>query len=158
MTEATGWLDAGDRWLFVSLNQGWLADIAAHDASSDPAAVWSAVRQHTARALHRSRQRDRLGSAMACRAMALTIANAGTLRAASAGPPAAHYLALADRVAAARGSAHEQANNHWCRARVARLHGQTAAARDWADQAATAFDRLDMAWHLAQVKPLLRVD
>ena len=182
LKESTGWLSSADRWLFVSLNQGWLAEIAAEraarravepglpSADSDLTAAWPTVRHHTALALRRARQGDQLGSAMAGRAMAWSMALQHTL------PPAArgagwpvrhvtnhatnhavtHYLALADRTAAARGSPHELANNHWCRARIAGLQGHAASARDWAEQAAVGFERLQMDWHLAHIRPLLQ--
>ena len=64
IVDATSWLEKRNRGLFVSLNYGWLADGLVESER------WQQARHHAARALLRSRQHDRLGEAMAYRAMA----------------------------------------------------------------------------------------
>ena len=125
----------------MSLNYGWLADALAASGRSDEA------RRHAARALWRARAGDRIGEAMACRAMAL-----------HGRRPARRprsWLARADTSAAARGSAHEAAGNRLCEARLALAAGRPEQARPLLADAAAAFERMAMPWHLAQAQALL---
>jgi class 3 adenylate cyclase/tetratricopeptide (TPR) repeat protein len=62
--EATRWLAARGRGQFTSLNHGWLAEMNVREGRLRDACG------HAARALRRARKRDRLGEAMALRAMA----------------------------------------------------------------------------------------
>jgi class 3 adenylate cyclase/tetratricopeptide (TPR) repeat protein len=111
MVEETTWLEASQSRQFLSLNYGWLTE-AYVEVGDLPAA-----RRYAARALWRARQGDRMGEAMAMRALA---------RAAAAGrgchsPPT--YLARAKAVANARGSAHETVRNQLCAAEIAMAAG-----------------------------------
>jgi class 3 adenylate cyclase/tetratricopeptide (TPR) repeat protein len=103
---ATNWLVRTGREQFSSLNHGWLAHGRAAQGR------WRDARRHAARAFVRARKGDRLGEAMAARAMAM-IALHGHAR-----KPAAEYLALAERSARSRGSAHEFAQNQLCAAEL----------------------------------------
>lgn len=100
---ATAWLIARDKRLFISLNHGRLAEALATVGEAGPA------RQHAAMALRRWRGRDPLGTAMALRAMARLAMAQGQRGLAR------RRLALAERVAQSRDSAHEQAANARCR-------------------------------------------
>ena len=146
LVDATSWMMSGDRWLFISLNHGWLADIRVTQCD------FAGVRHPAAMAMARARQRDHLGQAMAYRALALAAMQ-------TQGPRAQrlpqHYLALADRVAELRQSPHERANNRWCQARVALAQGHRDDARRNADLALDTFEQLDMTWHARQVRALL---
>nr|WP_179220696.1 AAA family ATPase [Sphingomonas laterariae] len=95
IVEATAWLETGERQQFISLNHGWLAEALVQRGRIAEA------RHHAARALLRARKGDRLGAAMACRAMASAAALGHGHK------PAAHYLRMARRSAAARQAPHE---------------------------------------------------
>ena len=144
IADATSWLETRDRGLFLSLNYGWLADgmVAGKD--------WNVARGYAARALMRSRKHDRIGEAMAYRALARASA-AGV-----SGKPADHYLALAMQNAVARGSAHEVAVTQLCDAEIKLARGQSAPAAALLDQAEAAFEALKMPWHLDASRKLRR--
>ena len=143
LSDAASWLQLRDKNLFVSLNHGWLAEALAEDGRADDA------RRHAAQAVRRVRKRDWIGAAMASRAMAGLAAGHGDW------PAAERHLARAERVAAVRGSAHEQAQNEICRAKLALLQGHGLTARASLDRAAEAFTRLQMPWYLEQAQRLL---
>ena len=140
MLDATAWVEARHGRLFVSLNHGWLTDALATSGRREDA------RRHAGRALWRARAGDRIGEAMACRAMALHCGDARQ---------AAIWLARADASAAARASAHETAGNRLCEARLALAAGQPDRARPLLTAAASAFERMAMPWHLSQARALL---
>ena len=142
IADATSWLEVRDRGQYTSLNYGWLADALVADGRFQEA------RNHAARALLRARKLDRLGEAMACRAMARASARGQEPRAAQ------HYLARAMNAARTRGSPHELANNRLCQAEIALAQGDLAHARELLDQAEAAYAALDMAWHLQQTTRL----
>ncbi len=140
LQDATAWIESRRGRLVVSFNHGWLADALVSDGRADEA------RAHVAKALRRGRALDRIGEAMACRAMARAAAHAGD----PAG--AARYLALARRAAAARESAHEQAVNDLCEAEVHERFGRSGEARRCAAAASAAFERMQMHWYLQQAR------
>jgi hypothetical protein len=140
MLDATAWVEARHGRLFVSLNYGWLSDALSASGRSDEA------RRHGARALWRARAGDRIGEAMACRAMALHCGDARQ---------AALWLSRADVSAAARASAHEAAGNRLCEARLVLAAGQPERAQRSLAEAAAAFERMAMPWHLGQAQALL---
>ena len=67
---------------------------------------------------------------------------------------AQRQLASAYRVARGRGSAHELAVTQLAEAELAALDGASARARHLSDEAALAFEQMDMPWHLAQALQL----
>ena len=85
--DATSWLEGYDKALFTSLNHGWLAECLVAEA------MWKQARRHAARAILRGRRHDRIGEAMAYRAMAVAAAAGHNRR------PAEQYMALAMRSA-----------------------------------------------------------
>lgn len=135
---AVDWVQPRDSGLFRSLSHGWLAEcLQALGRVGD-------ARRHALAALQRGRRGDRVGLAMAARAMA-------RLAAASGQPAAAQrQLAFAHRVAQARGSAHERAVTQLAEAELAAGSGDAARAASLLAQAIAAFDRLQMPWHLDQ--------
>jgi len=138
----TDWLLPRDGALFRSLNHGWLAE--GLQALGQPAAA----QRHALLALQRGRRGDRIGLAMACRAMARAAQAAGR-------PDAARrQLACAYRVARGRESAHELAVTQLTEAELAAAAGSAARARGLIDEAAAAFDTMAMQWHLAQALQL----
>ncbi len=138
LQEATLWLAARQGGLFHSLNHGWLSDALGQAGDRQ------GMRRHAACALVRQRQHDLIGSAMAWRALARD----GSVRGDT--ERAVHCLSQAQRVAEARGSAHERAVNHLAAAQIALRAGRTTAARPALNAALTAFDTLAMPWHLEQ--------
>ena len=138
MVDAVSWLESRDKNLFVSLLHGWLADAmaaAGHIAES---------REFAARALRRVRKRDWIGAAMASRAMARVAADNGNFRAAE------RHLRMADKTAATRGSAHEDASNALCRAQIAIVQGSPEIASAHLEFAMRAFASMQMEWHLTE--------
>ncbi|HWH83665.1 MAG TPA: AAA family ATPase [Burkholderiaceae bacterium] len=134
----TDWLLPRDSGLFRSLNHGWLAE--GLQSLGRPAAA----RRHALLALERGRHGDRIGLAMACRAMARAAQEAGR-------PDAARrQLACAYRVARGRDSAHELAVTQLADAELAIDAGAAPRAHGLIDAAARAFDAMAMEWHLAQ--------
>ena len=99
LVKAAQWFMSGASQQRTSLCFGWLAEIMAEQGDV------AGTRLYAAWALMRARRGDRLGEAMACRAMA-RIAKRGC---GPRGPD--HYLALAERSAAVRMSAREHALN-----------------------------------------------
>jgi class 3 adenylate cyclase len=143
LLDATAWLEARDKNLFISLNYGWLGDALVE------ARRFAEARRYCARALARARNHDRLGEAAACRALA-RCALAG-----HAGRPPAFYLARARRAACELGSPLEEALNDECEAALlASADLDTAAAL--VHQAAAAFASLGMVWHQADAERRLR--
>jgi class 3 adenylate cyclase/tetratricopeptide (TPR) repeat protein len=133
--DATSWLEARNKRLFISLNYGWLAEGMAELGQ------WERARQFAGRALKRSRSRDRLGEAMAFRAVA---------RASAAGKAVGtpfDYIASALQSALARGSLPDVAITQLCEAEFRTLAGERAAAIAALDQAEAAFQRMAMNWH-----------
>jgi class 3 adenylate cyclase/tetratricopeptide (TPR) repeat protein len=104
--EATDWLEKTSRQQFSSLNYGWLTDAMVTLGRLDEA------RGYAAKAFLRARKGDRLGEAMAARAMARAAAMGSGHRA------RAHYLDLAYRSATARGSRREHAETERCEAEI----------------------------------------
>jgi class 3 adenylate cyclase/tetratricopeptide (TPR) repeat protein len=126
LVEATGWLEQSDSQQRISLNHGWLTE--ALIATGDIARA----RYHARLTLVRSRLGDRLGEAMACRALARLAARAGDSRRAD------RWLRRAIAASQARRSSHEAAKNALCAAEIGggevdiQLAGANLAAMDLA--------------------------
>lgn len=138
--EATSWLEGSGRNQFISLNYGWLAE-----ALVDSGRVAEA-RRYAARALLRARKLDRMGEAMAMRAMARAVAPSAGLG------KRRHYLARAMAAARARNAPHEIAVTQMCEAELALHAGERDRALALLAEARQAFAALDMAWHDEQAK------
>jgi tetratricopeptide (TPR) repeat protein len=132
MVEATDWLETSNSRQWLSLNYGWLTE--AFVETGDMAKA----RNYAARALWRARQGDRLGEAMALRALARAAA------AGQGGRSAWVYLVRANAVADARGSAHEAVRNRLCGAEIALANGDHPLARHLINQARPALAAMGM--------------
>lgn len=136
-------LEMRGKMLFVSLNYGWAAEILVHRER------WPLARKYAARALVRARQDDRLGEAMAYRALSLLAEHMQS-------PEYKRYLEQADRSAQIRQSRHELAKNTLHRAQLAhRLHQPDKAAQ-LLEQSLEHFHAMDMHWHAQQANRLLQ--
>jgi tetratricopeptide (TPR) repeat protein len=107
IAEATAWLEAKERGQFTSLNYGWLAEMMVADGR------FAEGLRFGKRALRRAHKCDRLGEAMALRALARRAALIGGAR------PPSFFLDCATISAGARDSPHEEAANRRCRAELA---------------------------------------
>ncbi len=134
MMEATDWLEAKGKALFISLNFGYVADALTTIGDGDGA------RRYAARALQRVRRGDRLGEAMACRALARLAATG------QGGQSVNHYLDRALASAQARDSRHERAVITLCRGELLK-DSDPARARSLLEQAEREFSAMEMDWH-----------
>lgn len=142
ISEATAWLEPREGGLFRSLNYGWLAEgLFAMGRATE-------ARHFAARALVRARKRDLIGVAMAYRALASAAAGERAYGAAE------RYIALAAKIAGARGSAHELAVTRLCDARIAFAREDRARVATLLDQVLPAFESMGMQWHLAEAAQL----
>jgi len=142
ISEATSWLETRDRGLFISLNYGWLAEGLVASGRVEEA------RRNAARALIRSHKQDRIGEAMACRAMARSAARGDQHK------PPGHYIERAMAAARARGSPHELAVTQLCHAGIELAGDNRAMAAPLLDRAEDAFRSMGMAWHVAEAARL----
>lgn len=136
-------LEERGKMLFVSLNYGWAAEILVSMGR------WKHARKYAARALVRARRQDRLGEAVAYRALALLAEHQQS---------ASHeyYLSQAEASALARQSRHEAAKNHLHRAALLHRQNRHDVVAYHLDQALAAFQSMNMDWHELQTKELIR--
>jgi hypothetical protein len=132
----TSWLEERDTRLSISLNYGWLADIAATTGRGSDARVY------LSRAIRRARVRDAVGEAMAYRAMA-------RLPWCGHGRTPEQYLTLAMQSAVSRCSLREQAVTLLHQAQHAAGSPQQSDAVQLAERAQAAFASMGMSWHYA---------
>lgn len=133
LSDAVQWMIARRGRLFTSLHFAWLAEALVSEGRTREA------RELVARVLQRVGAGERLGEAIASRAMARAALTAG--RFALAG----RWLERADRSARARASVREQALNGLTRARLLRRHGDGDAAAAIARDALATIDALQIA-------------
>ncbi|MEY4748947.1 MAG: hypothetical protein RIQ60_1161 [Pseudomonadota bacterium] len=140
--DATVWIEERGGAVSTSLNYGWLVEACRR---ADDRAL---MRRHAAQLMQRARLQDTHGLAQGCRALARD--------ALARGRPdrADHYLGLAERTAAGRGSMREAAVNQLARAGLALSAGNVDAARMLAAQAEATFHAMGMSWHAAQAQTL----
>jgi class 3 adenylate cyclase/tetratricopeptide (TPR) repeat protein len=143
LSDATSWLEQRDKELFISLNYGWLAEAMAS------AGRFNEARCYAARAIVRARKHDRIGEAVAYRALA-SVALEGHAR-----REAEHYLECALQAAEARASPRERALTRLSQAEVAATRGAYSTAMNLLDESAATFDALGMEWHLRRVEQRL---
>jgi tetratricopeptide (TPR) repeat protein len=135
LADATSWLETHDKRLFISLNYGWLADAMVETGDH------AAARLYGARALARARKRDRLGEAMACRALARCALSGGARRSPLS------YLTRATRVAKELRAPQELALTQMCEAEVAAAGGDRLRGCSLLHEAAGTLQALEMFWH-----------
>jgi class 3 adenylate cyclase/tetratricopeptide (TPR) repeat protein len=133
IARATSWLERHDKRLGISMNYGWLADVAA------VAGRHAEVRLYAARALSRARHRDLFGEPMAYRALAVT--------ARGRRHTADEYLARAMTSAVNQGSPRELAVTLLQQGERAVHTGRRGEAVDLLARARAAFASLGMPWH-----------
>jgi len=143
-------LESSARWFasarsrqYTSLLYGWLADIMAECGDLAATRHWAALA-----ALRVREGGDRLGEAMAWRAVARAEQAAGNAAA------AARYLARADRSAAIRGSPREAAQARLCEATLLARSGDRQRAAAVAAAARTAFAAMAMPNFVMQAEAL----
>jgi class 3 adenylate cyclase/tetratricopeptide (TPR) repeat protein len=130
---AARWFAAGASQQRTSLLHGWLAEIMVATGRADLA------RHFAARAIVRARRTgDRLGEAMAYRALARLAAERGDARRAD------RYLAAAYHSAAVRASPREEAQTRLCEAELAMAAGERDRAAPLLEAAHAAFVAMDM--------------
>ncbi len=168
MMDASAWLESQNKTLFISLSYGWLADTMVAQGDINGA------RHQVAHALMRVRQRDRLGEAMAYRAMAAGVSGtrtrgSGTITSRVSGTITSsearvsgteayksshYYLGLAMSSAEVRGSRHEKAVTLLHQARLEGELGRCAEALPLLEQASREFEAMAMCWHFDQTEQL----
>lgn len=135
LRDAVQWIQARRGRFYTSLYYGWLAEAFVEDGR------YSDARACAARVLLRARQGERLGEAVACRAIAIAAARARESGAAE------RWLARAEASARIRASAREAALNTLARARVLELQGAIATSERLRAEAAAELETLGMPWH-----------
>ncbi|MEW6689782.1 MAG: AAA family ATPase [Pseudomonadota bacterium] len=140
--DATSWIEERNGALFTSLCYGWLVDGEVSLGRMREA------RRHAARLFVRARQRERIGEAMGCRALALAAAKKGDFGRAE------RYLGLAEAAANVRGSPHEHAKTRLCRAEIEFRRGRRSEALKELDAASEAFESMKMPWFLERAAAL----
>lgn len=139
LIESTQWLETSETHQFLSLNYGWLATFFVASGQFQHA------RQYAAHAILRARKGDRMGEAMAYRAMVRASLNEKNNQAAQ------RYLRRAYHAAAQRQSAHETAKTQICDAELAILTGDNDRATQLFGKARAAYDDLEIGF---QVSPI----
>ena len=139
------WLEGRQQRLFISFAYGWLADCLVATGDHRRACHYAGL------ALQRAKQQDRVGEAMACRALAEVAARSAGL----ASRDEEEYFDLALESARDRGSAHERAVTLLHRARRQIERGEVESGQTLLKQVEQAFATLDMRWHQSQAAHLL---
>jgi antitoxin (DNA-binding transcriptional repressor) of toxin-antitoxin stability system len=138
LRDAVQWNEARGGQFYTSLYYGWLVEACAAEGD-----IVSA-RRYTAQVLRRAREGERLGEAVASRAMA-QIAAAHDDFATSQ-----RWLRRAEKSAELRGSPREAALNQIVRGEILARQGQAEAACQTMTDAAAQLSALGMRWHAAQ--------
>lgn len=162
LRNATHWLMENEICLFISFNFGWLAD-ALVDAGEHAEAY-----KFANKAIERAALSDRLGEAMAYRALAKLSAlasspipneknNKESCEDLNQLPikPFTDYLSLAEESAKLRGSQHEQATNNFCHAEILISLGNLEQSRSHLETCLDQFKALNMQWHYHKAEKLL---
>jgi tetratricopeptide (TPR) repeat protein len=138
LRDAVQWIEARGGQFYTSLFYGWLVEVCAAEGD-----IVSA-RRYAARVLRRTREGERLGEAVASRAMA-RVAVARDDFAASQ-----RWLRRAEKSAELRGSPREAALNQTLRGEILARQGHAEAACRTMTEAAAQLRALGMHWHAAQ--------
>jgi class 3 adenylate cyclase/tetratricopeptide (TPR) repeat protein len=132
LRHSAAWFLAGSGQHRTSLCYGWLTEIMSQVGDA------SEARHYANHSFRRAREGDRLGEAMAARAMARLAAKGHGRRRST------HYLAIAYRSAKARESRHELAKTRLCEAELALAEGFRDRASPLLDLARSAFAEMHM--------------
>jgi class 3 adenylate cyclase/tetratricopeptide (TPR) repeat protein len=143
LRDAMSWVESRKDTLLSSMIYGWLVDATVQIGSVRES------RFYAARLFRRARMKDRIGEAMACRALALASAQAGEFARSE------KYLQYAVRCAEARGSLHEQASNLLCQAKIEECRERMELAGPLYRVAGELFASLKMHRQLACIPDLV---
>jgi tetratricopeptide (TPR) repeat protein len=143
LRNATSWMESRRGRLYISLYHGWLVQACVSEGRIDEA------RSYAARVLWRTRQGERLGEAIACRALAISAATAHD------GSAADHWMQRAETSALIRGSAREAVLNEVAQGQILAKQGQMDAARKTLESAHTTLCSLGMHWHASASEGIL---
>ncbi len=138
----TSWFASGVSQHGSSLCYAWMAEVLVETNDS------VGTRRFSKLAFQRARAGDRLGEAMAARAMARMAAKGHGKRSPD------HYLKMAFRSAEARSSRHEMAKTQLCEAELALAMGDQARAKPLLETARLAFADMQMESWLVQLDAL----
>jgi class 3 adenylate cyclase/tetratricopeptide (TPR) repeat protein len=145
LRNAASWMESRRGRLYMSLYYGWLVQACLSEGRIDEA------RSYAARVLWRTRQGERLGEAVACRALAITAAKARD------GPATEHWMQLAQTSALIRGSARETVLNEVAQGQILATQGQMKEARLTLTSAHTTLCSLGMYWHASASEEILEI-
>ena len=141
---ATQWLEETELRLYYSLNYGWMAEVLAHSSHA------AEVPKYAERAIELAERGDRLGAAMAYRALAhVAVVHPNVV---SETPD--HYFQLAYASGESRNSPHEIAVTQLHDARYCLRQRNFDRASGLLEQAKSAFLGLNMEWHLGEASRL----
>ncbi|WP_298877480.1 adenylate/guanylate cyclase domain-containing protein [uncultured Bradyrhizobium sp.] len=135
LRDAAQWMERRNFHFYTSVQYSWLVEAAADANDVDTA------RRYAAHVLGRAREGERLGEAMACRALAKLAARRGDF------VRSRRWLLRAETSAGWRGSLRDAALNLAARAELHALQGQGEAAHQTAAEAAEKLHALGMHWH-----------
>ena len=142
LERATNWFLTKASKHRTSLCHGWMAEIMSYIGDV------SKTRRYASHAFQRARKGDRLGEAMAARALARIATISSSQRSAQ------YYLNIAYRSAALRGSARERAETQLCDAQMAAQAGRILEARQLAEAAHLSFQDMEMQYQASQAAAL----
>ncbi|MDA9407359.1 hypothetical protein XH80_11670 [Bradyrhizobium sp. CCBAU 45384] len=138
LRNAAQWMERRNFHFYTSVQYSWLVEAAAAEGDVETA------RRYAAHVLGRAREGERLGEAMACRALAKLAARRGDFG------RSRRWLLRAETSAGWRGSLRDAALNLAAHAELLALQGQGEAARKTATEAAEKLRALGMRWHADQ--------
>lgn len=138
LRDAAQWMEARPGQFYTSVQYGWLIEACVAEGDIETA------RRYAVLALRRARDGERLGEAVACRAMARVAAIRDDFASSE------RWLGRAEGSAKLRGSAREVALNQVVRGQILARQGEVEAARRILSDAAAALSALGMDWHARQ--------
>ncbi|MGB3620624.1 MAG: AAA family ATPase [Ketobacter sp.] len=141
----TGILEKHQKLLFLSLNYGWLSEMLVATEK------WQLARKYAARALVRARHHDRLGEAMAYRALSM-------ISECNSPDSNQKYLDRARTSASERHARHETAKNNLFLASMFYRTKRYQSAHDHLDLALQDFKAMNMSWYEQQALNLLQLN
>lgn len=140
LRDAVSWIETRRGRFYTSLHYGWLVEACVTDGHIEEA------RKYAARTLRRSRQGERLGEAVSCRAMAIAAARDNELLSVE------RWMQRAEESARIRGSGREAALNQVARGRILEWQGHADTGRRLIETASTELRSFGMEWHAEQTK------
>ena len=136
--DAVRWMESRNFHFYTSVQYGWLVEAAAAEGDNDTA------RRYAVHVLRRAREGERLGEAVACRALA----RAAAIRSNFA--DGQRWLRRAEISMELRHSSREAALNQAARGEILGRQGDIVTARKIMSEAAAKLRELGMHWHAAR--------